>query len=107
MNQPVTLEYLHSVTFEIDLCFTTTQTITTTVVADTGIYTHFICSSVPCRPDTKNHLALQTAPLPVGSASGTINNLLKVFVSVFNLGGQLDKTTQKAVGQFRFAVVLN
>lgn len=103
----VSLQFNTGVTFEIDLCFTTKQIITTTVIADTGIYTHFVCSSLPCRPDTRNQLAWQFAPLPVGTATGTINNMPKVYVSVFNLGGQLDKTTQKVMGQFRFAATLD
>lgn len=103
----VTLPFNNDVTLEMDLCLKKASDpgvrVRTSVMAESGVYTHYICNGLPCTPDN-NVIGAQTTPMPVANAEGTTGrNTPKIYVAIFNAGGDPNSDKPpKYIGQFRF-----
>ena len=100
------LEYDKEVTFALNICLNTKQplyTVTSSIVATEGLFTHFICDGTPCLPDGGNLLCSENTPQPVGKCITSLNSRPEqMYVTVHASGGAFNTTTRTYVGSFKF-----
>lgn len=111
LSEPMSLEFDNYVTLEMNLCLAPhtgpNVLLTTTVMAHSGTYTHFICKSLPCHPDAPSVIGSENSPLPAGTTRAGIDHLQQVYVTIYCAGGEYNASTQKVIGDFYFGAVVH
>lgn len=106
LGETIRMNYDEDITLTLNVCFNDYQpdyNMTSSLIATQGTFTQFVCTALPCVPDSEYVICSQDSPMPITACMAMLKTKPKqLYVTLHAAGGRLDATTKTYVSEVKF-----